>query len=253
MIQIDIKEIIKIAVSAGEAILEVYNASVPAAVILKEDNSPLTLADERSHGVIMEGLTSLYPDIPVLSEEGSQIDYEVRKNWTRYWCVDPLDGTKEFIKRNGEFTVNIALMENNKPVLGVIYAPVLNDIYYGTINGGSWMQVPGEEAVQIKADHDAKDWLAIGSRSHADEDEEKVLQEFPVTGKLSIGSSLKFCLIASGKAHIYYRKGPTMEWDTAAGHAIALGSGAIMLNADQQEFIYNKPNLLNPGFFCRIK
>ncbi|MCD0490537.1 3'(2'),5'-bisphosphate nucleotidase CysQ [Pedobacter sp. MC2016-14] len=253
MIQIDIKEIVKIAVQAGEAILKVYNAPAPVAVMVKEDNSPLTLADELSHGVIMEGLTRLYPDIPVLSEEGSQIDYEIRKNWTRYWCVDPLDGTKEFIKRNGEFTVNIALMENNKPVLGVIYAPVLNDIYYGSVAGGSWMQVPGQEAVQIKADVDATEWLAIGSRSHADEEEENVLKAFPVTGKLSIGSSLKFCLIASGKAHIYYRKGPTMEWDTAAGHAIALGSGAIMLNAEQQEFIYNKPSLLNPGFFCMVK
>jgi len=253
MIKIDIKEIVNIAVLAGEAILEVYNASVPAEVILKADNSPLTLADQRSHAVIMEGLTKLYPDIPVLSEEGSQIDYEIRKNWTRYWCVDPLDGTKEFIKRNGEFTVNIALMENNKPVLGVIYAPVLNDIYYGSITDGSWMQHPGQEPVQIKTDALATEWTAIGSRSHADEEEEKVLKQYPVTNKLSIGSSLKFCLIASGKAHIYYRKGPTMEWDTAAGHAIALGSGAIMFNADRTEFIYNKPNLLNPGFFCMIE
>ena len=175
--QIDIKEIVDIAVNAGKAILEVYNGHIPVAVVLKEDNSPLTIADGLSHDVIMEGLTRLYPEIPVLSEEGSQIDYQVRKNWTRYWCVDPLDGTKEFIKRNGEFTVNIALMENNKPVLGVIYAPVLGDIYYGTVTGGSWMQKPGEQPTTIKADADATAWLAIGSRSHADEEEEKVLQQ----------------------------------------------------------------------------
>jgi 3'(2'), 5'-bisphosphate nucleotidase len=251
MIQIDIKEIVNIAVRAGEAILGVYNGTA-VEVVLKEDNSPLTIADSLSHQVIVEGLTQLYPDIPVLSEEGSKIDYDIRKNWTCYWCVDPLDGTKEFIKRNGEFTVNIALMENNRPVFGVIYAPVLNDIYYGSIDGGSWMQRPGEEAVQIKADTSAKQWTAIGSRSHADEEEESILEQYPVTDKLSIGSSLKFCLIASGRAHIYFRKGPTMEWDTAAGHAIALGSGAIMQNAHKQEFLYNKPNLLNPGFFCMV-
>nr|WP_068892171.1 3'(2'),5'-bisphosphate nucleotidase CysQ [Pedobacter panaciterrae] len=249
----DIQPIIDIAIKAGEAILEVYNGTLEGfGITRKEDNSPLTAADRVSHDIIVEGLTRLYPEIPILSEEGADIDYSIRKEWKQYWCVDPLDGTKEFINRNGQFTVNIAFMDKNKPVIGVIYSPVLNVVYYGIVGKGSWKMTPGEAPEVIRVDNRTSEWIAIGSKSHADEDEENILKKYPVVSKLSIGSSLKFCLVAEGKAQIYYRKGPTMEWDTAAGQAIAVSSGAIMVNADFEEFVYNKPSLLNPGFYCKI-
>ncbi|AOM79603.1 3'(2'),5'-bisphosphate nucleotidase CysQ [Pedobacter steynii] len=251
MNKITIKPILDIAVEAGQGILKVYHdPAQDFQITSKKDNSPLTAADQVAHEIIMKGLRSLHPDIPVLSEEGADIPHEIRKDWSLYWCVDPLDGTKEFINRNGEFTVNIALMENNEPVMGVIYSPVLNVIYYGSLGEGSFKMTPGAPAEPIFVGKEKSNWTAIGSRSHSDPDEEEVLKEFPVTDKLSIGSSLKFCLIAEGKAHVYYRKGPTMEWDTAAGQAIAVSAGATMLNALKEKFCYNKPNLLNPGFFC---
>lgn len=251
MNKIDIEPILDIAIEAGQSILKVYHdKSQDFQISSKSDNSPLTLADKVSHEIIMKRLTALYPLIPVLSEEGADIDYEVRKNWSLYWCVDPLDGTKEFINRNGEFTVNIALIENNEPVMGVIYSPVLNVVYYGSLKGGSFKMIPGYEPTSISVGKESADWKAIGSRSHSDPEEEEVLKKFPISTKLSIGSSLKFCLIAEGSAHIYYRKGPTMEWDTAAGQAIAVSAGASMVNALKEKFRYNKPSLLNPGFFC---
>lgn len=251
MSKIDITPILDIAVEAGRRILEVYHdPAQDFQITSKKDHSPLTAADKVSHEVIMKGLTELHPHIPVLSEEGADVAYEIRKDWALYWCVDPLDGTKEFISRNGEFTVNIALMANNEPVMGVIYSPVLNVLYYGTLDGGSFKMTPGTSPEPIAVRKTNSNWMAIGSRSHADPEEEQVLKEFPVTERLSIGSSLKFCLIAEGKAQIYYRKGPTMEWDTAAGQAIAVGAGATMLNALKEKFEYNKPSLLNPGFFC---
>lgn len=254
MNKIAIAQIITIAVEAGKAILEVYNdPSQNFQVTSKKDSSPLTAADKVSHEIIMKGLTSLHPNIPVLSEEGAEIAYDIRKDWKKYWCVDPLDGTKEFISRNGEFTVNIALMEDNEPVMGVIYSPILNVIYYGSLDMGSFKMTPGADPEPIFVGKELDSWTAIGSRSHADQEEEEVLKQFPVTQKLSIGSSLKFCLIAEGKAHIYYRKGPTMEWDTAAGQAIAVSAGAKMLNAQKEKFCYNKPSLLNPGFFCQAR
>lgn len=249
----DLQPIIDIAIKAGAAILEVYNgAQEDFRITAKEDNSPLTIADRISHEIIVDGLIKLYPEIPILSEEGADIEYAVRKQWQQYWCVDPLDGTKEFINRNGQFTVNIAFMQSNKPVMGVIYSPVLNVVYYGIVGKGSWKMTPGESPEPISVDQKTSEWIAIGSRSHADQDEENILKQYPVSSKLSIGSSLKFCLVAEGKAQIYYRKGPTMEWDTAAGQAIAVSSGAIMHNADFEEFMYNKPSLLNPGFYCKI-
>ncbi|RFZ94011.1 3'(2'),5'-bisphosphate nucleotidase [Mucilaginibacter conchicola] len=249
---IDIQKINAIAIEAGKAILEVYNDEQAASsVSYKSDNSPLTLADMRSNEVIVAGLEKAYPEIPVLSEESADVDCEVRKNWDYYWCVDPLDGTKEFINRNGEFTVNIALIHKDAPVLGVIYVPCKETLYYGDANG-SFKQLTGEDAVQIKATEKPDDWVSVGSRSHADGSEAEYLSAFPVTEQLSAGSSLKFCLIAEGLAQIYYRKGPTMEWDTAAGHAIALQSGAIMQGINGEAFVYNKLSLRNPGFVCRV-
>ncbi|OOQ59865.1 3'(2'),5'-bisphosphate nucleotidase [Mucilaginibacter pedocola] len=240
-----------IAKEAGEAILKVYHAG-PAEVTLKEDNSPLTLADKASNEVIVSGLRQLTPAIPIISEEEKDTPYDIRKNYTAYWCVDPLDGTKEFIKRNGEFTVNIALMQQNQPVFGVIYVPVTGIMYYGGKDTGSYNVDANGEKVYLKVDNKPSDWIAVGSRSHASEEEAALLSQYPISQTVSVGSSLKFCLIAEGKAQIYYRHGPTMEWDTAAGQAIAEGAGAVMTMPDGQPFPYNKPSLLNGGFLVKV-
>lgn len=239
-----------IAVQAGKAIMTVYNG--PAIdVWLKEDRSPLTLADQLSHQAIVSGLNAHYPDVPILSEEGAMIPYGERKNWSEFWCVDPLDGTKEFIGRNGEFTVNIALIRDQRPVFGVIYVPCHDLLYYGDA-GGCFKQSAAEEPTRIHADRDASSWTAVGSRSHAEPAEADLMKKYPVTRQVAIGSSLKFCLIAEGAAHIYYRKGPTMEWDTAAGQAIAEASGAIMETDQYTPFRYNKESLTNGGFICHV-
>lgn len=249
---IDIDSLSALAKEAGAGIFTIYNND-DIAVTLKEDQSPLTLADGISHEIIMQGLMALTPSIPVISEEGKDIPYEVRKDWDCYWCVDPLDGTKEFIKRNGEFTVNIALMYQSEPVLGVIYLPVTGELYYGGKGIGSWKEERTGSKRQIYADTEALNWVAAGSRSHASNEEVELLKQFPINGNITVGSSIKFCLIAEGKAHIYYRHGPTMEWDTAAGQAIAVYSGAQMTAEDGQPFKYNKPSLLNDGFIVKVK
>jgi 3'(2'), 5'-bisphosphate nucleotidase len=247
----ELAALLLLAKEAGAGILSVYDTQIE--VTLKDDLSPLTLADKVSHDIITEGLAALTPGIPVISEEGKDVPYEVRKDWEYYWCVDPLDGTKEFIKRNGEFTVNIALMHNNIPVLGIIYVPVAGDLYYGGADIGSWKQIASGEKNQIYADVKATDWISVGSRSHASAEETELLARYPVSATISIGSSIKFCLVAEGKAHIYYRHGPTMEWDTAAGQAIAVYSGAIMTRPDGRPFEYNKPSLLNGSFLVKVR
>ncbi|MBC6490282.1 3'(2'),5'-bisphosphate nucleotidase CysQ [Flavihumibacter stibioxidans] len=249
--QPEIGPILDIAVKAGAAVMWVYNDNPEPDVTFKEDESPLTLADKISHEIIVLGLTELYPGVPILSEEGAAIDFEIRKEWEYYWCVDPLDGTKEFINRNGEFTVNIALIHKNVPVLGVIFVPCMNTLYFGS-GKGSFKQRLGENPVPIKSDSDSREWVSVGSRSHSVANESDFLQQYPIVRHESAGSSIKFCLIAEGKAHIYYRKGPTMEWDTAAGHAIAGFSGAIVETDQFQPFLYNKENLRNGGFVCRV-
>ena len=251
--QIDLEKLLKIAVDAGEAILVVYNNPQEASLVkLKTDESPLTLADEASHLIIQQGLEQLTPEIPILSEEGAAIPYEERQGWEYFWCVDPLDGTKEFIHRNGEFTVNIALIHKNNPVLGVIFVPVTGELYYGGTEMGSFKRTAAGETKTLRVQADAAEWTAIGSRSHASPDEQAVLEKYPVVKSVSAGSSLKFCYVAEGKAHIYYRHGPTMEWDTAAGQAIVAGSGGTMTMPNGEPFVYNKPSLLNGGFICKV-
>lgn len=249
---IDINAILRIAVEAGKAILTVYNHDEDFEVSAKSDSSPLTKADKIANDMICRDLKRLYPAIPIISEEGKNIPYEERKNWEVYWCVDPLDGTKEFIKRNGEFTVNIALIRDGLPVLGVIYIPVQNLLYYGEASSGSWKQIPGEDPIQIKAVKKNNEWTAAISRSHADGEEKAILSKYPIVNFISVGSSLKFCLLAEGKAQIYLRTGPTMEWDTAAGHAIILFSGCNINTLSGREMLYNKESLLNEGFLCKV-
>jgi 3'(2'), 5'-bisphosphate nucleotidase len=222
-------------------------------VELKGDASPLTCADRASHRVIVDGLTAATPEVPILSEEGRDIPFAERAGWSCFWLVDPLDGTKEFIKRNGEFTVNIALVEDGRVAAGVIYVPAQDTLYFGCLEAGCWKGTAGAELAPIKvreADHNTG-LTVVMSRSHPSPELEKYLQEVNVSEALPVGSSLKLCVVAEGKADLYPRLGPTMEWDTAAGHAIVEAAGGTVLTEDGAPLQYNKANLLNPHFIVR--
>ncbi len=248
---IDIERLKDIAISAGERILEIYQRTDFSAITeSKADHSPLTLADKASHEYIVSHLAMIYPEIPIFSEEGRQIPYAERKDWNWFWLVDPLDGTKEFLKRNGEFTVNIALVERQTVILGVVYAPVLGTLYYGSGQEGAFKQERGKAAEAIRVNGKTGQRIAVGSRSHGSEEEAQALKQYDVVEQIAIGSSLKFCLIAEGKADVYYRHGPTMEWDTAAGQAVVEAAGGKVLDINGQKCIYNKPSPLNSSFVC---
>lgn len=243
-----LEKIVAISELAGEAIMKVYSRDFK--VEYKEDSSPLTEADKASHEVIDAGLKKLAPGIPVVSEEGAGIPWAERSGYKSFWLVDPLDGTKEFIKRNGEFTVNIALIEGNVPVLGVIYVPAKGVLYYGQKGVGSFRQASGEGAVRIGRSLIPRDSgvRAVVSRSHPSPEVEGFLKAYNVTSSVEAGSSLKFCLVAEDKADIYPRLGPTWEWDSAAGHAIAEAAGCLVTMPDGSPLTYNKESLKNPGF-----
>lgn len=250
-----LQELLKIAVHAAEEasqqILSVYN-SPDFQVDVKEDKSPLTLADKKSHDVIEALLKET--NLPILSEEGKNTPYETRKTWKHFWLIDPLDGTKEFIKRNGEFTVNIALIEDQTPILGVVAVPVTGNIYYSCAGAGAYLKRPDFESPLSKrtpADLSKKGLRIVASRSHMNEETEAFIQKLDSPELISAGSSLKFMLLASGAADVYPRFAPTMEWDTAAPHAILneIGLKVLRQNSDQ-ELEYNKPDLLTPHFIC---
>lgn len=244
-------ELLSIARRAGEDIMAVY-ASADIGTTVKADDSPLTLADVASHRTIATGLATLTPDIPILSEEAADIPYSERSQWTKFWLVDPLDGTREFIKRNGEFTVNIALIENGLPVLGVVYAPALDVCYFGGQGIGAFVQrdkLPAQPiaARQLKAGETIK---VVASRSHSDAHTQALLDKLGRYECISMGSSLKLCLVAEGEAHFYPRLGPTMEWDTAAAHAVVSAAGGVVQDRGNRNLVYNKPDLHNPEFFA---
>jgi 3'(2'), 5'-bisphosphate nucleotidase len=248
--KINIIEINKISVLAGKAIMEIYHMDDSKRMVeYKSDNSPLTLADKKSHHLIVSALDALGLNIPVISEEGKDMAYELRRHWDLFWLVDPLDGTKEFIKRNGEFTVNIALIHKGAPVLGSIYVPVTQVLYFGSKTGGAFKTEAGI-TVPIHVSDRKDDLVAVGSRSHASERETDVLKKYHIKKTLTAGSSLKFCMIAEGSADVYYRDGPTMEWDTAAGQAIVEAAAGKVLDKEGNTFRYNKINLLNDSFIC---
>jgi 3'(2'), 5'-bisphosphate nucleotidase len=239
----------KAAIQGGKEILDVYHSD-NFEVEKKGDQSPLTLADRKAHLAIMEVLE--VSGIPVLSEEGKEIPYEERKNWKRLWIVDPLDGTKEFIKRNGEFTVNIALIDNGIPLLGVIYVPVKNELYSGASGMGA-RKVQNGESIAIPIVQKARKYRAVGSRSHMSPETQDFLEnlkkEHGEVEIVSMGSSLKICLVAEGTADVYPRFAPTMEWDTAAGHAIAKAAGKSLIDVKtNEEMVYNRKDLLNNWF-----
>jgi len=239
--------IIDAARDAGIKILEVYN-SEDFGVEEKGDHSPLTKADQLAHETIVEKLKET--ELPILSEEGAKIPYEERKEWEYFWMVDPLDGTKEFIKKNGEFTVNIALIHNQKPILGVVYAPVLDKLYFGGEGIGAFKSENMDPQVELKIienENGAK--RIVASRSHLNEETKKYIEQYKDAETVSMGSSLKFMLIADSEADIYPRFAPTMEWDTAAANAVLRGLNIEVINMDDNMPLrYNKENLLNPHF-----
>jgi len=242
-------EISRLARRAGEEILDVYRQ--PIDVENKKDASPLTQADLRAHAVIVKGLETLTPGTPVLSEEASDIGFEVRSRWSRYWLVDPLDGTKEFISRNGEFTVNIALIENHVPTLGVVHVPVKDTTYFGAQGEGAFRQSGSDAPARIQVQSPAATPLrVVGSRSHAGPGSlDAYLDKLGAHSLLSVGSSLKFCFVAEGSADFYPRFGPTSEWDTAAAHAVVEAAGGAVVDLEGQPLRYNtKDSLLNPQF-----
>ncbi|MCT4703062.1 3'(2'),5'-bisphosphate nucleotidase CysQ [Enterobacteriaceae bacterium H20N1] len=246
-----LEQICQLAREAGAAIMQVYEGEKPLEATQKLDNSPVTAADIAAHTIIINGLQTLTPDIPVLSEEDPQ-SWETRQGWNRYWLVDPLDGTKEFLKRNGEFTVNIALIEKGKAVLGVVYAPVLN-VMYSAAEGKAWKEECGvRNQIHVR---DARPPLVVVSRSHASSNGElkEYLQQMGEHQTTAIGSSLKFCLVADGQAQLYPRFGPTNIWDTAAGHAVAVAAGAHVHDWQGKPLDYTpRESFLNPGFRVSI-
>ncbi len=258
---------IKASLSGGKEILEVYNQE-DFEVQLKSDDSPLTKADQLAHNAIMSFLEST--GIPVLSEEGREMNFDERKDWDKLWVVDPLDGTKEFIKRNGECTVNVALVENGVPVLGVIYVPVKKELYFSNTEIGSYkvervgsntavpedINVLAEAGEKLPIEDEGRSFTVVGSRSHMSVETEEFVSELKEEhGELEVlskGSSLKICMVAEGSADVYPRFAPTMEWDTAAGQAIAMNAGFEMVRSDDNSpLVYNKEDLLNPWFIVR--
>lgn len=266
MADVNLTKLLEISLEAGREILDVYRKDID--VETKDDDSPLTEADQRAHQTILRGLQEEYRAIPVLSEEGSDVAYTERKDWSEFFLVDPLDGTKEFIKKNGEFTVNIALIEGQYPAAGVIYAPALDTFYFGRAGLGAFKL---EQALQAEVANDnalveASVRLPIAepggvvnvvaSRSHMSEETEAFIEELRGSNRevdvVSAGSSLKFCLVAEGKADYYPRYAPTMEWDTGAGQAIVEAAGGKVLRyEDNERFYYNQENLKNGWFLVK--
>ena len=240
----------QIAEQAANRILEVYESEF--AIALKDDRSPLTQADLASHRTICEALQQLTPDIPILSEESKTLPFSVRSQWPRYWLVDPLDGTKEFIKRNGEFTVNIALIDGHQPVLGVVHVPVTKVCYFAARGVGAFKLEPGAgtaKPIQTRK-VDPRSFVVCGSRSHGSEAVQELIAKLPGEVEfISQGSSLKLCLVAEGRADIYPRFGLTSEWDTAASQCVVEQAGGIVTDVNFQPVTYNtKDNILNPFF-----
>lgn len=258
-----VRDLLKLAVRAGSRIMAIYRED-DFGVEHKADDSPLTRADSAAHRELASGLQGIPWEgevLPLLSEEGEPVPYRERRHWKRYWLVDPLDGTKEFIKRNGEFTVNIALIEGGRPRFGVVYLPVDDCLYYGGSREGSWKLTEASRRAEEYREYGEKlrpeapkdSVRVVASRSHLNRETEEYIRglhsRFAAVATVSAGSSLKFCLVAEGRAHLYPRFAPTMEWDTAAAHAVCLGAGVQVTAFETGAPLgYNKPDLTNPWF-----
>jgi 3'(2'), 5'-bisphosphate nucleotidase len=243
-----IKPVVALSVDAGRSILAVYETNFEVAH--KADESPLTKADMASTQCILQGLRALTPDLPIITEEAGLAPFEVRRGWSRYWLIDPLDGTKEFVSRNGEFTVNIALIENGKPILGVVHVPVTGKTYIGCKGAGAEVQQHGGQTEALRvASASGNPVRVVGSRSHRGASLDAFLAALDSYEMHPMGSSLKFCVIAEGRADVYPRLGPTSEWDTAAAQAVVEQAGGQVLRLDGKPLNYNgKDDILNPHF-----
>ena len=250
MAMAELEAVIELVRKAGAAILAVYESDFD--VEHKDDRSPLTAADRAAHHILVEGLSRLPSGLPVLSEESAAIPWAERQRWSRYWLVDPLDGTREFVKRNGEFTVNVALIDGHSPVLGVVYAPVLDYMAYATQGAGAFVAAGGQPATRVNSTRPAPAPLRVcASRPHLDARTEALLGRLGPHEKLGLGSSLKFCRLAEGRADLYPRFGPTSEWDTAAAQCVLEEAGGAVIDCDGRAFRYNtKDSLLNGDFLA---
>jgi 3'(2'), 5'-bisphosphate nucleotidase len=250
--QINLQDIVAIAKEAGDAILQIYKQDFK--VECKQDSSPLTQADKKANDIIEDGLNQLSVSLPILSEEGKEVPYEDRKHWEYFWLVDPLDGTKEFVKKNDEFTVNIALIHKNAPVLGVVYAPALNVCYWAKQGRGAFKD---GQRLPLKAESQRNTYKIVASRSHMSNETQVFIDSINTYKEkelISIGSSLKICLVAEGEVDIYPRLGATMEWDTGAAHAVVGESGGSLQKYENGECTnheYNKKDLLNSWFIVK--
>ncbi len=247
---INLEDIKAIALEAGSAIMKIYKKDFT--VEYKDDKSPLTEADLEANEIICLKLQELYSNIPIMSEENKQVDYEVRKDWECYWCIDPIDGTKEFIKKNDEFTVNIALICKNEPVLGVVYAPAIDEMYSAKRGFGAFKN--GMKLPLVKNNNKKEKMRVVASKSHLSEETQTFIDKLDTKSieQVSKGSSLKLCMVAEGVADIYPRLAPTMEWDTAAADAIVREAGKMTYQFKNKDFLlYNKIDLLNPWFIVK--
>lgn len=240
--------------AAGQQVLAIYERDFT--IETKQDDSPLTEADMASHHALVALLEALTPDVPILSEESGEIPFTTRQAWSRYWLIDPLDGTKEFIKKNGEFTLNVALIENGEPVFGIVHAPVLGaggTTWWGQVGEGAWKQADdATEVIRVRAlpDPQVAPWKVVGSRSHGAAEFEAFCADLPGNERVSMGSSLKLCLVAEGAADLYPRLAPTCEWDTAAAQAVVVAAGGAVLNAHNLTPLRcnQQDSVLNPYF-----
>jgi 3'(2'), 5'-bisphosphate nucleotidase len=241
-----------LAREAGRATMRYYTDEAPSEVRQKDDRTPVTLADEVAHDILVDGLRKLDPATPVVSEEADAAAFETRRSWRRFWLVDPLDGTKEFIKRRAEFTVNVALIEEGEPVLGVVLAPALDLLYWAVKGEGAWREERGgaPERIYSSDPKPGAPLTVVESLSHPSAELEEYLRTIPVARRVKAGSSLKFCWVAEGKADIYPRLGPTMEWDVAAGDCVYRQSGRK--GERRSPLTYNKPDLRNPSFVIGV-
>jgi 3'(2'), 5'-bisphosphate nucleotidase len=248
-----IKSVVAVVERAAVEVLSQYRRNATAPIDWKSDDSPLTQADRRSHTVLSQGLLRDYPQIPLLSEEGRCIPYSERRKWDSFWCIDPVDGTKEFIKRTGQFTINVALIEKGVPVLGVVYAPAIDIWYFADRDRGAW-RLRGtsnlSRAEQIRAGQTHPEYpkpRIVASRDHCGPRVKRLLEAYPQAKVENIGSSLKFCMVADGSADLYYRDVPTCEWDTAAAQVIVECAGGNVFTEQGQRLTYNKNDGVNPG------